>query len=409
MLTLLQLAAAQTASEITKGVNAATTAQPNPAKFDQLATKFTADGGFVFEKTSFTTGMLGIVFAGFMLHIAVEFWKFEPRLNFKPHLIRWFVFSLLLLGYAPFAQTISGFVMSFGAVEPSKAVQGREVTKSFLAEQKFKFDEAQAQIQRDIDEANRLKKPQAPQNDGNIVERVAAASTAVGNELASNIVDGLDGVLSTLLFQLMRLVTEASFMFAAIALTFLKLLQGAMMKVLFSVGPIMIAFSSWPGVTSRYLSAWLAALIETSAWGLVAKAFIAFMVSNTATSGGDVADPNFFTYMGLNVLYAASLLSVPAITSSILRGSAGGGVTAAGMWGAGVSAAMSVGRMAASAARSSPRGASLPLPPAPPPPPPPPPGPEAAAESSAKPADKAGDRAFHAKRASIAKQQGGND
>jgi hypothetical protein len=115
---------------------------------------------------------------------------------------------------------------------------------------------------------------------------------------------------------------------------------------------LMIAFGSWPGVTSRYLSSWLSALIETAAWGFVAKIFINLLTVNTQRSAeGGVTDANFFTYIGLNVLYAASLLSVPVITSSILRGSAGGGVSMAGMMGAAAATARGVKQMATSAGK----------------------------------------------------------
>ena len=384
-----------TSAAVTAALDPAVTAEPNPAKFDELASAFTENGGFIFERSQVTSGLLAVVFAGFMLHLAIEFWKLE-RLDFKPHLIRWFVFSLLILGYTPFAQTISGFVMSFGAVDSQAASRGNAETASFLAQQKKKFDQAKAEIEAQITAADDLSAQQQDTDDQGLAERV-------GNALVA----GFDSSLSSLLFQVMRLVTEASFTFAAIALTFLKLLQGAMMKVIFSIGPFMIAFASWPGVTSRYLSAWASALIETSLWGLVAKIFIALMVTNTRKSGGDVTDLNFFTYIGLNVLYAASLLSVPAITTSLLRGNAGGGVTAAGMWGAAVGAAASTARMATSAGKTGrsllqtkPDKSNE--------------GGTTASGSSAqgaktsggdKPADRAADRAFHAKRGAINAQR----
>jgi hypothetical protein len=311
------------------------------------------------------SGPLAIVITGFFLHVAMEMWSFKPKLDFKPHMIRLVVYSLLIMGFAPFATTISSFVMSIGAISAANKPDG-ETVQSFLINQKDKFDAAQDRFKEVTAEADAIsarkaadarKQQQDAEKNLPFTERFSkeaerlkadreareASETTIIDDIGGEIASAITG----LIFTAMALVTHGSFLFASLAIFFLKMLQSTMMKVIIGMGPLMIAFGSWPGVTSRYLSSWLSALIETSAWGLVAATFIKLMVGNVKDA--DVETVNFFEYIGLNILYAASLLSVPMITSSILRGSAATGVTASAMLAASTGAATSLARGVAGA------------------------------------------------------------
>jgi hypothetical protein len=294
-------------------------------------------------------GPLAIIFTGFMIHMAMEMWSFKPKLDFKPHLLRLVLYGVLVMSYGTFAQTISGFVMSFGAINATSTLAKKEKATSFLVGQKAKFDAAKLATEKQIKDADALSASKG----------VPAEKKDFTDQLVDGFGTAIGDSFTFLMYLIMRLITEASFLFASLAIFFLKMLQSTMMSVIIGIGPIMIAFGSWPGVTSRYLSSWLSALIETAAWGFVAKVFIALLVTNATRQKDGIEDANFFEYMGLNILYAASLLSVPAITSSILRGSAATGVTASGMLaattGVATGVASSLARGAASASSAAQR------------------------------------------------------
>lgn len=270
---------------------------------------------------------LALVLTGFFLHIALEMWS-EKGLNFRPHFIRLIVFTVAVNGYVPLSKNIAGFVLSLGAVSETGVAKQSEKTRTFLAAQRTKYFQRKKEMEEEIKSLNE----QGAQFD----RRPVATQIADGaSEGVSNFVAGkIESVGATFFFSIIQMSVELSFLFASIAIWFLKMLQTAMMNVILGVGPLMIAFSSWPGVTSRYFSAWVSALIETAAWGIFSGTLIRLLASNAENKASSGEDGGMFEFVGLNILYAASLISVPAITSSVLRGSAAGGSMMSGMLGA---------------------------------------------------------------------------
>lgn len=289
---------------------------------------------------------LALVVTGFFLHIAIEMWS-DKGLNFKPHFVRLIVFTLAVNAYVPLSRGISGFVLSLGAVSPAGVSRESAKTKTFLAAQRTKYFEQKKEMEAEIASLNK----QAAEADANRRRREGlpeAESESPGfiDGALSGLNAKIDTVAASLFFSVIQMSVELSFLFASVAIFFLKMLQSAMMNVILGVGPLMIAFSSWPGVTSRYFSAWASALIETAAWGVFSGTLIRLLASNAENRASSSADGGLFEFVGLNILYAASLISVPAITSSVLRGSAAGGSMMSGMLAASTSTAMRVAQVA---------------------------------------------------------------
>jgi hypothetical protein len=120
---------------------------------------------------------------------------------------------------------------------------------------------------------------------------------------------------------------------------------------LLEVGPLMIAFAALPGLTSKYLSAWVMALIEVTAWGPVSAIILGMMARVNEKSAGlaIMEDANYAEHIVLNFVYAGLLIAVPSITHMILSGSAAS-VGSTGM-AAAMGALAGAGKKATSAAK----------------------------------------------------------
>ena len=98
-----------------------------------------------------------------------------------------------------------------------------------------------------------------------------------------------------------------------------------MLNVLLTLGPIMIAFASIPGLTQGYLAAWLLGLIEVTAWGITAKIFLSMLIaSEKVTTVNPNLTQNLAEHIVFNLVYSVSFLVIPVATATILRGGAAG-------------------------------------------------------------------------------------
>lgn len=121
----------------------------------------------------------------------------------------------------------------------------------------------------------------------------------------------------------LEVTTYLTFTFAAACVFILKVIQKVMLGVLLTVGPLMIAFSSIPGMLSQLLSSWVMGVVEVSAWGITAKLFLSMLVaSEKATTLNPNVTQNLAEHVVFNLTYGAAFLIIPVATATILRGGA---------------------------------------------------------------------------------------
>ncbi|MCC7075070.1 MAG: hypothetical protein IT383_27405 [Deltaproteobacteria bacterium] len=180
--------------------------------------------------------------------------------------------------------------------------------------------------------------------------RAEAFSSALGDD-ASFSLSNLELSAAALINSLLDVATYLTFTLAAACVFILKVIQKVMLNVLLTLGPIMIAFASIPGLTQGYLAAWLLGLIEVTAWGVTAKIFLAMLItSERGTTVNPNLTQNLAEHMVFNLVYATSFLVIPVATSSILRG--GAAHLAQGAIGSAKRAASAGGAMASAGAAS---------------------------------------------------------
>lgn len=177
--------------------------------------------------------------------------------------------------------------------------------------------------------------------------RAEAFSTSMGDDAGfawSNLEIGAAAFVNSLL----DVVTYLTFTIAAACVFILKVIQKVMLSVLLTLGPLMIAFGSIPGLTSQFLTAWILGVIEVVAWGITAKIFLAMLIaSESATTINPNVTQNLAEHIVFNVVYGCSFLVIPVATAAILRGGTSGigqsGVSAAKAAAIGGAAAMAGG------------------------------------------------------------------
>lgn len=180
--------------------------------------------------------------------------------------------------------------------------------------------------------------------------RAEAFSASLGDD-ASFSLSNLELSAAAFINSLLDTATYLTFTLAAACVFILKVIQKVMLNVLLTLGPIMIAFASIPGLTQSYLAAWLLGLVEVTAWGITAKIFLSMLVAGErATTVNPNITQNLAEHIVFNLVYATSFLVIPVATATILRGGAAhlaqGAMSsakrAATAGGAGASAAASV-------------------------------------------------------------------
>lgn len=152
--------------------------------------------------------------------------------------------------------------------------------------------------------------------------RAEAFSESMGDDAEfawSNLQMGAAAFVNSLL----DVVTYLTFTLAAACVFILKVIQKVMLSVLLTLGPLMIAFGSIPGLTSQFLTAWILGVIEVVAWGITAKIFLAMLIaSESATTINPNVTQNLAEHIVFNVVYGTSFLIIPVATAAILRGGA---------------------------------------------------------------------------------------
>ena len=150
------------------------------------------------------------------------------------------------------------------------------------------------------------------------------------------VVEGMDMVdndvfayLTVLFNQIYTVAAGITFVFTAAVIWALKIVQHVMTNVLISMGPFVIALSAFPGPTRKLLAGWFMAIIEVTAWGVVAAVLNRHMNSgwgkiDIEMANNTVANP--FEHMIYNLLYAFAYAMIPVITSVVVRGSSAAGL-----------------------------------------------------------------------------------
>lgn len=161
--------------------------------------------------------------------------------------------------------------------------------------------------------------------------RAEAFSQSLSDEAGFSL-SNLELSAASFVNSLLDVVTYVTFTLAAACVFILKVIQKVMLSSLLALGPIMIAVSSIPGVTRSFMSSWAMGLIEVTAWGVVAKIFLAMLVSSErSTTINPNVTQNLAEHICFNVVYGTSFLVIPLATSSILRGGGAAGLALGAM------------------------------------------------------------------------------
>ena len=183
-------------------------------------------------------------------------------------------FIVLLLAYTPFSQGVIAAVKMFGSIDNAASEvasgDGSSSTQGVLAKRATEFAKLRERLDTEAYDAR------ANEGSGN------TSFLPSGDDVKIFVEQSILSLVDTALYTM----TWFTFTFAAFAIFALKILSASVTKILLEVGPAMIAFAAIPGLTSRYLSAWAMALIEVSAWGLIAKIIIGLLINVNSSSAG---------------------------------------------------------------------------------------------------------------------------
>ena len=380
-----------------------TFAQGSGGQVDALETAF---GPLEFGGTMYRFA-IPVMSLAFLMLVGQQF--LQMREGQKPDWGKPFVrivgFILLLTAYGPFASGVIGAVKMAGNIQSAfteiTTGSGSRSTEGVLARRAKEFQALRERLD---------------------TEMKVNSSASQGGLLPSSedIALMTESLMTSAIDDLLYVITWFTFTFAAFAIFALKTLSAAITNILLEVGPLMIAFAALPGLTTRYLAAWVLALIEVTAWGPIAGIVLSLLARVNEKSAGlaILEDANYAEHIVLNFVYAGLFLAVPAITHMILSGSASvvgstgmaaavGGLAASGKKAAGVAGAakdrmVGAGTTGAAAAAGGALGAKL-----------------AGAGAGGRIGDDGPSpthsssgpdmRAVHARRAAIAKQRRGDD
>jgi hypothetical protein len=316
-------AATQAAGAVAHGASAAE--QARAAMHNPLP----SNGAGVAANLEFGGRLYGIAVAvislGFFLQIGEQFLAIRQgqKADWARPFARTAVFFALILFYSPVSTGLITVVKTFGSIDNVAGELITNGTQGVLAARAAEF----AKIEQNYEEQ----------------QTMGVDATLWMEHLFTGIMDKLLWVL-----------TWASFTFAAFAIFALKLISQATTLILLEVGPVMIAFASLPGLTSRYLSAWVMAVVEVTTWGVVTKIILGLLQANeAATRGAAIFEKsNYGELIILNFVYAGMFLMVPSLTHMIFSGAA----SSAGS--SGIAAAMGAATAGARAARAAPGAAA---------------------------------------------------
>lgn len=117
---------------------------------------------------------------------------------------------------------------------------------------------------------------------------------------------------------MLQFVTWLSFLFSLAIVYVLKHLQTFMLAVTINYGPLLIGAASVGGIFGNLALAWFWAFVELACWGVTMNILLQTLSTVPIELTNGV--PEMWTEITVNVVYAICLLSVPAITSSLIRG-----------------------------------------------------------------------------------------
>jgi len=254
---------------------------------------------------------LPILVIAFLLHLAIEWWKFHNGAapDWKTPILRTIIFSVLLLFYYQISGQLVRAVSALGGSADGTATTLLETREGFLAKQAERFEE----YTKRYEGAERAAAP-PPSDDDTVIGSLTGSVKNLAAIDFDRLARGAFGVF-------MHGLTWATFTFAAGVAWFIKVLQKVTLSTILSIGPVMIALAALPGVTSRFLSSWFMALLEVSSWGIVVRIITRLLMSSSESTMGDALENDAFgEYVVINIIYAGSFLAVPFIVSAIFRG-----------------------------------------------------------------------------------------
>lgn len=128
---------------------------------------------------------------------------------------------------------------------------------------------------------------------------------------------------------LAQFFTVCSYMFVQLVVYLLQHIQVFTLTLVVNVGPLMLGFGSFGGAMSVLVLSWFWTLVEVSAWGITMTSVLDVLgkLPPSMVKGvSDLVGEAFF-----NLFYACMMISVPWITSKLVRSQAMGDAAGAMM------------------------------------------------------------------------------
>jgi len=119
---------------------------------------------------------------------------------------------------------------------------------------------------------------------------------------------------------LTQFITWLSYLFTLALVYVLKHLQAFTLATIINYGPVLLGFASLGGFFGNLALSWFWALVEVSFWGVTMNILLVTFDKVPITVADGASTPLFWTEITVNLVYAIAVASVPAITSSLIKG-----------------------------------------------------------------------------------------
>jgi hypothetical protein len=265
----------------------------------------------------------GVLLLSLLWHLALEVWRTvagqQEKINYLTPIGRALVFAFLLGSYATIVTKILLVINSLGTLDGATGRAETLFLKRVLAFQKT----------------------------------VDASTTTFG--FFSNL------TFDSMRVALTQFLTWISYLFTLALVYVLKHLQAFTLAAIINYGPVLLGFASLGGFFGNLALSWFWALVETACWGVTMNILLmTFDKVPITVADGAASTPLFWTEITVNIVFAVAIASVPALTSSLIKGgsmaslgskAAGGVLIAGGITAAAIRSAPARGQAAFSAAK----------------------------------------------------------
>lgn len=129
---------------------------------------------------------------------------------------------------------------------------------------------------------------------------------------------GLSFSVDALYLGLQRFVVVTSMYFTLAVIFCLRQMQTFMLALLLNIGPVCIGIAAIGGIFRSLLLSWFWALVEICFWGVAMNVALQSF-AQIASPVGAGAEPDLMMELATNIVYGASLSSIPVFSAMIVR------------------------------------------------------------------------------------------